>query len=331
MTWQKGEVLSNQEPQRRQGEAGTLAQGTFNVAAWWRGQRSSYLLVLLWVGFKNGWWKSMADLLFQQMGVDDDADSAMPSPGELGRIASPAPSTSSSSSSCFAAFLVAQAVASAATSAPTAVATVASKPSTSGEKLCHIVKQSNADLQKWRHNCKNTMHLFAMVLADRFSCQVMDALTIVCRQMNEAFNFMRTTFKTLKGSVEWRRDMFHGAIEKGIIGTWASVCSLAHADWVRLIPGDWVPYCVASSCVSGCAARRCDVASDVQVVFFFYWTFATTYPHKLPGFFGQPDTNPIDRCSAQHEAFRGLVGSVGVLWSRRHVGGRFCSRPHVAS
>ena len=26
MTWQKGEVLSNQEPQRRQGEAGTLAE-----------------------------------------------------------------------------------------------------------------------------------------------------------------------------------------------------------------------------------------------------------------------------------------------------------------
>ena len=89
-------------------------QNKVRVPSMWRhggcGQRSSYLVVLLWAGFKNGWWKSMADLLFQQMGVDDDADLAMPSPGELGRIAPPAASTSSSSSSCFAAFIVGPAV-----------------------------------------------------------------------------------------------------------------------------------------------------------------------------------------------------------------------------
>ena len=96
----------------------------------------------------------LADLLLQQTGVGEDADPAMPSPGELGRIASPAPSTSSSSSSCPTAFPVVPAVTSAATSAPVAVATVASKPSASGEKPCDTVKQSNADLQHLRHNCK---------------------------------------------------------------------------------------------------------------------------------------------------------------------------------
>ena len=42
-------------------------------------------MVLLWVGFKKDGWKNIADLLFQQLGVDD-ADLAMPSSGELGRI-----------------------------------------------------------------------------------------------------------------------------------------------------------------------------------------------------------------------------------------------------
>ena len=109
MTWQKVKSCSIRSHRGDKVKLGRW-QGTFNVAAWWRGQRSSYLLVLLWVGFKNGWWKSMAKLLFLQMGVDDDAFSAMPSPGELGRIASPAASTSSSSSSCFAAFIVGPAV-----------------------------------------------------------------------------------------------------------------------------------------------------------------------------------------------------------------------------
>ena len=123
------------------------------------------------------------------------------SPGELGHTASPAASISSSSSSCFAAFLVAPAVANAATSAPLAVATVASKPSASGEKLCHTVKQSDADLQTLRHNCENTTHFSAVVLANRFSCQIMDALTIVCRPMHEASNMMRTTSE--RGNVRW--------------------------------------------------------------------------------------------------------------------------------
>ena len=122
------------------------------------------------------------------------------------------------SSSCLAAFLVAPAVASAVTSAPVAVVTVASKPPASGEKPCHTVKQSNADLQKLRHNFKNTIHLSAVVLVSTFSWQIMDALTILCRPMNEALNLMRTTFKTLNGSVDWRRDMSHGAIEKEFIG-----------------------------------------------------------------------------------------------------------------
>ena len=155
-------------------------------------------------------------------------------------------------------------------------------------------------------------------------------LTIVCRPMNEAFNLMRTTFKTLKGSVEWRRDMFHGAIEKEIIGTWASVCSLANADWVGFIPGDEAPYVLPVAVAQD--AQLAEVMLQVTCkLCFSSWTFATTYPHKLPGFFGQPDTNPIDRCSAQHEAFRGFAWSVGGMWSRRHVGGRFSSRPHVAS
>ena len=195
MTWQK---VKSCPIWSHRGDTVKLGrwQSTFNVAAWWRGQRSSYLLVFLGVGFKKGWWKSIAHLPFQQMGVDVDADPSMPSPGVLGRIASPAASTSSSSSSCVAAFNVAPAVASAASSAPVAVATVASKPSTSGEKLCHTVKQSKADLQQLRHNCNNTMHLSAVVLANRFSFQIMDALTIVCRPMSEVFNLIRTTFKT---------------------------------------------------------------------------------------------------------------------------------------
>ena len=104
----------------------------------WHGHRSSYLLVLLWVGFNKGWWKSIADLPFQRMGVDDDADPAMRSPGELARTVSPAASTSSCSSSCPTAFLVAPDVTSAGSSAPVAVDTVASKASASGEKLCRL-------------------------------------------------------------------------------------------------------------------------------------------------------------------------------------------------
>ena len=91
----------------------------------------------------------------------------------------------------------------------------------------------------------------------------MDVLTIVCRPMNEFFNLMRTTLKTLKGSVDWHRDMSHGAIEREIIDTWASVCLLSHADWFGFIPGDEDTYKVANSGGSGCAARRGDVAGCV--------------------------------------------------------------------
>ena len=310
----EGEVLSHLEPPRRPGEVGTLAQYLQS------GQRSSYLLVLLWVGFKKGWWKSIADLLFQQVGVDDDADPAMPSPGGLGRVASPAASISSSSSSCLEAFPVAPAVASAATSAPVAAATVASKPSASVEKPCHTVKQSTL-----RHNCKTTMQLAAVVLASKFSWQIVDALTIVCSPVNEAFNLMRTTFHSLKVSVDWRHDMSHGATEKEIIGTWVSVCSLADADGVGFIPGVEAPYVLPAA-----GAQEAQLA---EVMFqltcrlcFSSLAPATTYLHKLPFFVlsrGQPDTNPTGRCPAQHGAFCGFAGSVGGSWSRRHVGGRF--------
>ena len=133
-------------------------------------------------------------------------------------------------------------------------------------------------------------------------------LTIVCRPMNEAFNLMRTTFKTLKGSVEWRRDMFHAAIEKEIIGTWGSVCSLANANWVGFIFGDEAPYVLPV--VVSQDAQLAEVMLQVTCkLCFSSWTFAMTYSHKLSGFFcsrGQPDTNPIDRCSAQHEALSGF-------------------------
>ena len=111
--------------------------------------------------------------------------------------------------------------------------------------------------------------------------------------MNEASKLRRTTFKTLKGSMDWRRDVSHGGIEKEISGSWAAAC-------------------VSSSCGSGCAAHRGDVASNVQVVFFFLdlcndkITAATCFF----GSRGQPDTNPIDRRSAQHEAFWGLLGQL---------------------
>ena len=93
------------------------------------------------------------------------------------------------------------------------------------------------------------MPLSAVVPANRFSCQIMDALTIVCRPMNEAFNLLRTTFKELKNSVDWRRDMPHGAIEKEIIGTWDSVCSLEFADSFGFIHGDEAP-CVLTAAVA---------------------------------------------------------------------------------
>ena len=68
--------------------------------------------------------------------------------------------------------------------------------------------------------------------------------------------------------MDWRHDTSHGAIEKEISGTWASVCSPPDADWVGFIPGDEALH-VASSCGSGCATRRGDVGSGVQIVFFF--------------------------------------------------------------
>ena len=194
--------------------------------------------------------------------------------------------------------------------------------------------QSSADLQQLRRNCKNTMHLSAVVLANRCSCQIMDDLTIVCRPMNEAFNLMRTAFKTLKGLADWRRDTSHGAIEKDTIGTWASVCSLANADGVGFILGDEAP------CVLPAA-----VAQDVQLgevmlqvtcrLSFSSLTSAMTYSHKVPGVSFAPAGKPTPSQSTvalrNMERFGGFAGSVGGSCSRRNVGGRFCSRPHVAS
>ena len=112
----------------------------------------------------------------------------------------------------------------------------------------------------------------------------MDALTIVCRPMNDAFNLMRTTFKTLIGSVEWLRDMFHGAIEKEIIGTWSSVCSLANADRVGFIPGDEAPYVLPVAVAQDAQLAEVMLQVTCRLVF-SSWTSAMTYSHTLPGFF----------------------------------------------
>ena len=103
----------------------------------------------------------------------------------------------------------------------------------------------------------------------------MYALMIVCRQMNEAFK------------------MSHGAIEKEIRGTWASVCFLGNANWVGFTPGD-----DASHVLPAAVAQNEQLAEVVLQVTcrlcFSSLTSAMTWSHKLPGCFcsrGQQDTN----------------------------------------
>ena len=86
------------------------------------------------------------------------------------------------------------------------------------------------------------------------------------------------------GSVDWRRDMSHDAIEKEIIGTWASVCSLANADWVGFILGEEAP-CVLPAAVAQ-DAQLAEIMLQVTCrLRFSSLTSAMTYSRKLQVFF----------------------------------------------
>ena len=165
---------------------------------------------------------------------------------------------------------------------------------------------------------------------------LMDALTIVYRPMNEAVNLMRTTFKTLKGSVDWRPDTSHGAIDKGIIGTWASVRSLVNADGVGFIPGDEAPYVLPA--VMAQDAELAEVMLQVTCsLCFSSLTSAMTYSHKLQGVFAFAGNPRPTQSTVALRNMKSFVFFLGQLEDRGredtggNTGGWFCSRPRVAS
>ena len=148
-----------------------------------------------------------------------------------------------SSSTAVAPIVVPAAASSSSTASVAAVATVAPQAAAANaERPCQTVRQSNQELQKLRHRCHNTMHLSAMVLANGYSCQVMDALAKVCLPMNTAFNFMRTMFKSAASSLIWKQGMTLGTIDQELADTWATLSSPSTVDWVGFAPADEAKY-----------------------------------------------------------------------------------------
>ena len=129
MTWQKVKFVQSGATEATKVKRGCW-QSTFNL------QESSYLLVLLWVGFPEGL------VPFQQMGVDDGAAQQCRHQRSLAASHFQQRPTRPPHRLALRLFLMRQLWPAAVNSVPVAVATVASKPSASGEKACRNVKQS---------------------------------------------------------------------------------------------------------------------------------------------------------------------------------------------
>ena len=63
--------------------------------------------------------------------------------------------------------------------------------------------------------------------------------------------------------------MSHGAIEKEISGTWASVCSLGNANWVGFMPGDDASYVLPAAVAQD--AQLAEVVLQVT----YRWCFSS--------------------------------------------------------
>lgn len=120
--------------------------------------------------------------------------------------ASAATSSSSASSSSCGHGAVAQASAGGVSTTVVAM----SMPGSGATDGPRTVKDSNNEMRRLRHQCKNTLHVSAIVLRNGFGCEVVDAMLHILEPINEWFDKSRTQCKTLRGGIQYRASLAGG-------------------------------------------------------------------------------------------------------------------------
>lgn len=208
-------------------------QSWFKATNDWRGQRFTVLLVLLYLGLRKRWFKSLKELPWTSLpdiggGMEGEAHAEpqqqvkneLTTPGSaLGSMSSasapahqapcgpsPAPRSSSSSSPA------------PPTPRPREVATPAVcasgvAPAPNSSDTPRTVRDSNAELRKVRSQCKNTLHFCCLVLSNRFSHQITDCVDIVCDPSNQFFDLGITECRTREGNLHFHLGLCHGGFK----------------------------------------------------------------------------------------------------------------------
>lgn len=91
------------------------------------------------------------------------------------------------------------------------------------------VKDSNNEVRRLRHQCKNTLHVSAVVLCNGFGCEVVDAMLHILEPVNEWFDKSRTQCKTMRGGIQYRASLADGGAAGMLAQMWSKLLGLSES------------------------------------------------------------------------------------------------------
>ena len=250
----------------------------FNSAKSWKPWRSTYLMILNY--FWRGWWQCLNELPSLNGFDFTDGDESEVVVGAAEAAGAAAGSSSSSGSAPPA---VVHLAASTAFSA-SAVVSLPSAPGSSTDNQPRSVRASNEVLNKLRHSCKNNVHLSACVLSNRYSCQMVDALGVVCSAANEFFAKTRTILKTTSGSVDWKSKMVGGEMTAVLLTMMHDMCDASSCSIVGFTPASEWDLVPPAGLQEECALAMTMMKTGLGLMYNLLTT-SMTWSHRLPGFF----------------------------------------------
>lgn len=278
-----------------------------NANKLWHGRRVVFLLVLIFMGIKQGWFTSASDVMIAR------APTALPAVvGEDGALSggagsSAAQGASSSSSSGAAAGSASssgtKASAGAASSSSSGAGAPAGTASSSSSGLAatvssgaamagakgtppppRTVKDSNEQMRLSRGRCANTLHFVAKVLANRFGNQLCDVVAMCTQPFATFFDMGKTITKTPQGSLAWHIDLAvgsFGGVLRQAFGAMADAETLHYIGF--LAPSDF-RFVEASESDQDCALAQ--KMLELIMSESFHWLMSTmTWSDSLPGAF----------------------------------------------
>ncbi len=146
------------------------------------------------------------------------------------------------------------------------------------------LSRCNQEVNKLRHKCFNSLHASAVVLANSFSNQVVDAMLFVCNPVTEWFDLSRTKCKTVRGSVDWRSSWADGKFSDILMNSVNRCFGADIMNDLRFVPAPDINIVAEESIVQDekLAELVLDLAMNLCRSFLMS---SMTWSHRLPGYF----------------------------------------------